>query len=141
MGRRADRPEALRGSCFRGSDAVRRGLLTRDQLRGSTWRKLLHDVYADAELPDSHRLRCRAAALVLPPGAAVTGRSAVCLDALPLGAPSVPVRVVLPASLQFQWNGCRITRTAWLPAGHVLPGVPCVTVPQRTAWETLPSPT
>lgn len=73
------RPSALAWQVFRGSDAVRRGLLTRHQLRGASWVRLLHDVYADARLDRDHGLACRAAVLRLPPEAAIAGPSAAYL--------------------------------------------------------------
>ena len=40
----ASAPERLRLGPFRGSDAVRMGLLSRRQVQGSSWRRLFHDV-------------------------------------------------------------------------------------------------
>ena len=134
MAKRPHRPSQLVGHVFRGSTAIREGLLTPDQLRGSTWQKLFRDVYADAELAQTHLLKCQAAGLILPPYAAITGRSAACLDRLPLGERDQPVQVVIPPDRQFQTRGVKVRR-ARLPAGHLLPGTPCITVPQRTAWE------
>lgn len=73
------RPDVLAWQVFRGSDAVRDGLLTRHQLRSRAWLRLSHDVYADARLPRDHGLACRAAALLLPPGAVIAGPSAAYL--------------------------------------------------------------
>ncbi|MFC4146648.1 hypothetical protein ACFO0M_10310 [Micromonospora mangrovi] len=70
------RPAELAGQVFRGSDVVRRGLLTRHQLRGASWLRLRQDVYADARLDRDHRLACRAALLRLPPGTLIAGPSA-----------------------------------------------------------------
>ena len=72
-------PVSLREHDFRGTDVVRRGLLTPAQLRGPACRRLFRDVYVDARVPDSHRLRARAAARLLVPGAVVSGRSAAVL--------------------------------------------------------------
>ncbi|MGK5743167.1 hypothetical protein [Micromonospora sp. URMC 103] len=73
------RPASLAWQVFRGSCAVRQGLLTRHQLRGASWVRLLHDVYADARLDRDHRLTCEAALLRLPPGATIAGPSAAYL--------------------------------------------------------------
>jgi len=70
------RPQALQWQVFRGSEALRRHLLTRHQLRGKGWLRLLHDVYADARLERDHALKCRAALLRLPPEAVLAGPSA-----------------------------------------------------------------
>lgn len=135
------RPDELLRGPFLGTDALRRGLLTRAQLRGASWRRLFRDVYVDSGTPDSYLLRCRAAGLVLPPGAALTGRSAAHLDGVPLGATADPVEVLAPPACRFDRSGFHVKRTVWLPAwqivrGHPLaPGAPPVTVPCRTAWE------
>jgi hypothetical protein len=134
------KPPQLRGRHFRGSDVVNRGWLTRAQLKGPSWRRLFHNVYADADLDDSHRLRCEAIGLILPKTAAVTGRSAVCLDAFSMGRPEDPVHVLAPLRTRFAHQGVRLVRTAWLPAEHVVPGSPNVTTPERTAWEIAGEP-
>ncbi|MBQ1072368.1 hypothetical protein KBX06_04185 [Micromonospora sp. C31] len=73
------RPGALAWQVFRGSDAIRQGLVTEHQLRSSAWLRLRHDVYADARLHRDHALACRAAVLRLPPEALFAGPSAACL--------------------------------------------------------------
>ncbi|MQA14877.1 MAG: hypothetical protein GEV09_12090 [Pseudonocardiaceae bacterium] len=88
---------------FRGSEAVRAGLLTTDQLRGPTVKRLFHDVYAPISVRDTHELRCEGAALVLPPAAAITGRSAATLRGVDLARADEPVEVIAPA-------GTRVTR-------------------------------
>ncbi|MEU7654757.1 hypothetical protein AB0C44_21555 [Micromonospora taraxaci] len=76
---RPHRPDALTWQVFRGSDAVREGLLTEHQLRSAAWVRLRHDIYADARLDRDHALACRAALLRLPPGVTVGGPSAAYL--------------------------------------------------------------
>jgi len=139
MPRVPHRPPQLVGRIFRGSAAIERGLLTRKQLYGSAWRRVFHDVYVDAEVPDTHALRCRAAGLILPAGSAVTGRSAACLQGLPLGRPHEPVQVLAPSTSRCRAKGLRIHHGV-LPAAQVLPGPPPVTVPARTAWEIAREP-
>jgi hypothetical protein len=145
MGKRAYKPDDLRRRPFRGSVAVREGLLTVDQLHGRAWRMLFRDVYVDAGQPVTYLLRCRAAGLILPAGGALTGRSAARLSGLPLGDPTDPIEVVVPPDVRFRSRECRVRR-AWLPAGHILPREPRepreprVTVPQRTAWEIASEP-
>ncbi|MGS2613104.1 hypothetical protein ACVCAH_01005 [Micromonospora sp. LZ34] len=73
------RPNALAWQVFRGSEAVRHGLLTPHQLRSSAWVRLRHDVYADARLDRDHALACRAAALQFPVDAVIAGPSAAYL--------------------------------------------------------------
>jgi hypothetical protein len=88
-------PEALLSGVFRGSDAVRSGLLTPDQLRGRLWRQLYRDVYVHRGNPDSHLLRVQAAAVLLPT-AVVTGRSAAVVWGVDLARPDDDVEVTLP---------------------------------------------
>ncbi|TCB99007.1 DUF559 domain-containing protein [Micromonospora zingiberis] len=76
------RPAALAWQVFRGSEATRDGLLTRHQLRGASWVRLMQDVYADARLDRDHELRCRAACLRLPPGVVIAGPSAAYLHGI-----------------------------------------------------------
>ncbi|WP_229400973.1 DUF559 domain-containing protein [Micromonospora okii] len=93
------RPEALTWDVFRGSDAVQRGLLTRHQLRGASWRRLRQDVYADSRLPRDHGLACRAALLRLPPEALVAGPSAAYLHGVAHAAAFTDdVHVLVPRS-------------------------------------------
>ncbi|WP_244200345.1 DUF559 domain-containing protein [Micromonospora arborensis] len=61
---------------------IRRGLVTRHQLRGSSWVRLRHDVYADARLDRDHELACRAAMLRLPPGSMIAGPSSAYLHGI-----------------------------------------------------------
>ncbi|MFJ6197777.1 hypothetical protein [Micromonospora sp. NPDC092111] len=91
------RPPQLRGRIFRGSVAVSRGLLTRNDLRSTAWRPLFRDVYADARLQVTHRHRCTAVARwLLPPGAAIAGRSAAALFGVGSVPPDDPVDVLVP---------------------------------------------
>lgn len=82
-------PAELTERPFLGSTAVRAGLLSKSMLRGSSWRRLLRDVYLHRDAPLDHRAWCRAVALKLPAGAAIGGRSA----ALLWGLDSRPSRV------------------------------------------------
>jgi hypothetical protein len=102
VSRPAHRPDVLRGRVFRGTWAVSEGLLTRNQLRSSAWRRLREDVHADARQPGTHRLHARAAGLVMPRGAALGGRTAAVLCGLADAAgPADPVEVVLPPRLRW----------------------------------------
>jgi hypothetical protein len=97
---------------FRGSSAVRRGLLTPKQLRSSAWRRLRQDVYADAGLEVTHQLLMSAVGLVLPEGAGFTGLSAATLWGVrDLTGPEDPVEVVLPESARWSPGaGARVHR-------------------------------
>ncbi|MEW2385758.1 hypothetical protein AB0873_27225 [Micromonospora sp. NPDC047707] len=96
---RPHRPATLAWQVFRGSDAVRRRLLTEHQLRSSAWVRLRHDVYADARLERDHALACRAAALRLPDGALFAGPSAAYLHGVEHAATFADdVHVLVPLS-------------------------------------------
>ena len=96
------RPGVLHGRVFRGSWAVDAGVLTRNQLRSSAWRRLRQDVYVDAGEPATHRLHARATSLVMPRGAALGGRTAAVLCGLDDAAgPADPVEVVLPPTVRW----------------------------------------
>lgn len=95
------RPPELAWQVFRGSEAIRRGLLSRHHLRGSSWIRLRQDVYADARLDRDHALACRAALLRMPPGAAIAGPSAAYLHGVEHAADFTDdVHVLLPATVR-----------------------------------------
>jgi hypothetical protein len=134
--RHPSRPEALRGKLFRGSEQVRRGRLTRAQLRSSAWRRLFPDVYACSSLPVTYRRRARAAAGLLLPGAVLSGCSAAALWGVDLGKPDDPVECTLDAGRRAgAVRGIHVTRRR-LPEEDVVSrdGV-LVTAPLRTALD------
>ncbi|MGC5331365.1 hypothetical protein [Micromonospora sp. DT62] len=95
------RPGVLAWQVFRGSDAIRQGLVTEHQLRSSAWLRLRHDVYADARLDRDHALACRAAALRLPPEAVVAGPSAAYLHGVEHAASFADdVHVLVPRTMR-----------------------------------------
>jgi very-short-patch-repair endonuclease len=63
-------------------------------------RRLYRDVYAPASVPVSHELRCRAAALGLPTGAVITGRSAATVRGVRLCWPEDDVHVLAPPEMR-----------------------------------------
>ncbi|GAA3395852.1 DUF559 domain-containing protein [Cryptosporangium minutisporangium] len=130
----------LRGRVFRGSDAVRCGLLTARQLQGQAWHRLNRDVYADAALPVTHRLRCEGAMLLLPQSSVLTGRSAACVRGLPLGDCDDPVLAIAPPGTRSSAiAGVRLRRAALEPHEIRCGRLP-TTVPARTAWEIAREP-
>ncbi|MFG1920954.1 endonuclease domain-containing protein [Cryptosporangium sp. NPDC048952] len=134
------RPPELGQAPFLGREALRRGLLTAGQLRGPTFRRLSQGIFVDADCPDSHRIRAEGVALILPEGAAITGRSAACLDGLSLAEPNDPVHVLVQPGTRLRRRGCSVVSTEWLPAAHIRPGSPPVTIHTRTAWEVASEP-
>lgn len=131
------RPRELQWRVFRGSDAIRQRLLTPKQLRSSAWVRLRNDVYADNRLERDHELACRAAALRLPPGAAIAGPSAAFLYGVQHAAgPDDDVHAIVPPGA---WPGpragLRVHRTATHPGEIVTAAGLTRTSPARTAWD------
>ncbi len=119
---------------FLGSVAVGAGLVTKAQLRSAAWQRLFRDVYADAGWPVDHVLRVRGAALLLPPAAVISGRSAAHLYGARLADPDDPVTVATPG----KWRGpagIRAATRVHAPADvRIFKGVP-ITTPLATAYE------
>ncbi len=99
-------PDALHGKVFRGSLVVRLGLLTRAQLRSPVWCRVRQDIYAEARLVVDHGLMVSAAALVLPQGGLIAGRSAAWLYGAKQATAEDPVDALVPSGL-----------SRWAPAG------------------------
>ncbi|MEJ5944421.1 DUF559 domain-containing protein [Pseudokineococcus basanitobsidens] len=93
---RRDRTTVDLPRVFRGCDAVRRGWLTPDQLRGPLVQRLLPGAYAPASAPRTHELRCAAAGLLVPEGAMLTGASLATVLGCRLLDVEDDVEVVLP---------------------------------------------
>lgn len=135
MPRTPSRPTELVGRVFRAKDALDGGLLTKRQLQGRAWRRLLRGVYADADLCVDHGLKCIAAGLLLPEQAAIAGRSAAYLRGVTLADGDDPVEVVVPWRYRFgPIAGLRI-RFDDLAPEDVDDGRPRVTTPERTAFD------
>ncbi len=113
-------------------------MLTRRQLQGPTWRRLLRDVYADARLPVDHGLFIAAAQLVIPPGVAIAGRSAAWLRGADQLIDAVdPVQVLVRRAERFgPVAGLRIVTANDVPTTDVESdrGV-LLTTPGRTATD------
>jgi hypothetical protein len=136
MARAVALPKELTFAPFVGEEAIADGLLTKRQLSGDTWRRLLPGIYAWRELRLSHRDRCFAAGLFLRDRGAVSGRDAAALwgaDALVRGA---PVEVTVPVRVRFRApSGLEVVRSP-LPEGDVASWAATpVTTPGRTAFD------
>ena len=127
-------PPRLRGRAFRGSRAVAEGLLTPNQLRGSAWRPLFQDVYVDAAVEVTHRLRAIAAASLLVPDAVVSGASAAVLWGVELATATDEVELTMPRGSHGRRHPGLRVRRAHLEDGDVgrRHGV-AVTAPVATA--------
>jgi hypothetical protein len=125
------------GGLFIGSHAVAEGLLTRKQLESGLFRRVLHNVYVEASVVIDHQIRARAAALLMPPEAAIGGRSAAAWYGAAFANATDPVVVVAPRGCS--WDGPRGVRvhTTDLRPSEVrmtADGVRLTTV-VRTAWD------
>jgi very-short-patch-repair endonuclease len=101
---------------FRGSAAVAGGVLTPAQLRGPRWQRVLPDVYVAAGVELTHELRARAAVVLLP-GAVVTGLSAAWLWQVDVDGPdgaahSSRVEVTVPPGGNARVPGLLVRRRA-----------------------------
>lgn len=113
MARTSQRPSPLQWQVFRGSDAVRRELVSTNQLRSTAWVRVRHDVYADSRIRLDHKLACRATALRLPSSAVFAGPSAAYLHGVEHAAGyNDDVHVILsPALRPRSSHGLRIHAT------------------------------
>lgn len=127
-------PLGLRDQIFRGSDAVRAGLITPDQLRRRAYVRLFRNVYADASLEIDHRVRIDAAGLLLPAGAAIARRSAAAAAGIKdVIGDHEPVEVIIEPGVVFgPFKGMRIRR-ARLPDADALDSDPQRTTLLRAA--------
>ncbi|SDX97203.1 T/G mismatch-specific endonuclease [Geodermatophilus africanus] len=127
-------PDVLRSRVFRASVVISRGLLTRNQLRGPTWRRVWPGLYAHRDVEVTHALRARTAASLLVPGSVVTGCSAAVLWGVDLVAAEADVELTVPPGHHpVRVPGLRVRRSR-LPDGWVCRrrGV-AVTTPEATA--------
>ncbi|MFD2417255.1 hypothetical protein [Amycolatopsis pigmentata] len=86
---------------FLGNDAIRTGLLTPRQLRSPAFTKLFQNIYVPAHRPVTHELRCRAATLLAPPTATVTGLSAAAAYGYGFAEPFDPVEFLVADARRF----------------------------------------
>jgi hypothetical protein len=123
---------------FRGSAAIARGLLTRSQLAGSAWRRMFRGIYQHIDAIADPLAWCQAANLLLPPGSALSHRSAAIIHGVNLlgyaERPAMEVTVPPPDRLRPD-DGLTVYR-ARLPTADVVRrgGLP-VTAPARTAFD------
>jgi Protein of unknown function (DUF559) len=119
---------------FRGSEAIAAGLLSRHALESSAWRRLFRDVYVRSDIEVTHLVRCRAAALVLPPVAAISGASAAYLQGCEVVEAEAPVDATVTRQIRPR-QGLRVRRAALDPSDVVqASGLPVTSLP-RTAFD------
>ena len=136
VARPAHVPDCLKNGPFRGSVAVRRGLVTKRQLESSAWHRPLPDVYLHASVSVTHRVRCEAVALLLPPGAAISGGSAALLSGADVLSQDAPVEVTVPPHLRMRCRAGVAVRYSELCAGDVISAAGIrITKPVRTGFD------
>lgn len=128
-------PPELLAAPFRGSDALRRGLLTRAQLRSSCWRRPLHDIYCHAALPDSPGVRGAALGLIVPRGAAVSGPYAAWLHGVDVLRTHDRLELTAPPSSGLSRAGKAVRESRLTDDDVVVVGGVRVTSPLRTAFD------
>jgi hypothetical protein len=139
MPRAASLPSSVRYEPFRGSPAVAAGLLTKEQLRGPAWRRLFRDVYICADAPVDHLTLCKAAALLLPAGGALSHRSAALLHNANILTIGQPVEATAAVGLRSQPR-LRVARSRLDPMDLWRRGGLPVTSPLRTAFDLARTP-
>jgi hypothetical protein len=123
---------------FRGSEAVAAGFLHRDDLRTDRVQRLFRDVYTWTGVPVTHELRTRAAALALPAGTVITGRSAATLRGAQVCWTDDPVHVVAPLELRVgRRTGVLLRRTELAPEDYAPWGPGNLASPLRMGLDLL----
>lgn len=130
-------PAELRHAPFRGSDMVRRGLLTKRQLDSRVWRRLWRDVYIHTDRAVDEETRLRALALVLPRDAVASGVTAAMLHGVHLaGRLSAVLEVTVQRDNPLSPRpGVRIRHAELAEEDVTLLGGLLVTTPLRTAFD------
>jgi len=137
MPRQPQRPPQLARKIFLGSDAVRRGLITRDHLRSEAWQSPFRGIYADSRLSVTHRMRCLAAARwLLPADAAVAGRSAALFHGGLAPAATDPVEIITSSATRRNSSLGIVAHTGTCDADDIqLIDGARVTTAARTCWD------
>ncbi len=131
------RPAALAWTVFRGTDTVRRGLLTEHQLRSKAWLRVRQDVYADARLDRDHLLACQAALARLPASTVLAGPSAAFVHGVEHAAGFTDeIHVITPTSVRLGvQRRLRVHHTDLSPSELATgAGLPRTTA-TRAAWD------
>ncbi len=121
---------------FRGSDAIRAGMLTPAQLRGPRFQRVFPDVYASAALPLDLVLRSHAAYLLFNGRGVLAGYSAAEALRAPCAPVDAPAEVIISGEHVRGRRGL-IVRRDRLQANEArrLPTGVVVTTPVRTAYD------
>lgn len=135
MGRRHLDPPADLPRVFRGRDLVDAGVLRPAHLRGPWVRRLFRGVYAPAWVEVTHHLRCEGAGLLLPDGAALTGRSGMAALGVDLTRSYDAVEVVVHENHRFGPIRGMSVRLCTYPVRGQTWRTTCVAFPERLALD------
>ena len=119
---------------FRGSDAVRAGLLSPKTLRGPRFRRLFPDVYVSAEADVDLALRSRAAFVLADGRGVLGGYSAAELLGASCGPAGAPAEVVVPYRMRPRAD-LRVRQDVLALDEIVIHEGIAVTSPVRTAYD------
>jgi hypothetical protein len=131
------RPNELKLRVFRGSEVIRRGVLTPNQLRSRAWRRVCQDAYADSRLESDHTLLCEAVK-VLDPRVVFAGPSAAYLWGVPHAAGGTDRVHVLGTAQRPRGPKLAVVKahtSAFGPQEIQAYGGYTLTTPTRTAWD------
>jgi very-short-patch-repair endonuclease len=95
---------------FRGSSAVAAGLVSKGQLRGSTFRRLFPDIYLPREVAPTLAVRSRGAQLLVAGYGALAGYSAAELLGARIAPRDADAEVVVPGGEFRECRGLRVHR-------------------------------
>jgi hypothetical protein len=118
---------------FRGSTAVRAGLLTRGVLRGPRYRRVFPDVYAPAQLEVDLALRARAAGVLVAGRGVVAGYAAAELLGASCGPPGAAVDVLTTGT--YGCAGIRVRRERYSAQETRMIGATPVATADRVAYD------
>jgi hypothetical protein len=118
---------------FRGSTAVRAGLLTRGVLRGPRYRRVFPDVYAPAQLEVDLALRARAAGVLVAGRGVVAGYAAAELLGASCGPPDAAVDVLTTG--KYGCAGIRVRRERYSAEETRMIGAATVATADRVAYD------
>lgn len=123
---------------FFGSDAVLAGQLTRAELRGPRFHRVVQGVYAPVGVRVTHGLRCAATAMATSADAVVSGRSAAVLRGIDLARTRDPVQLIAsPETRIMRRSGVDLRRTEIDGSEYVEWRGGRVATPARTALDLL----
>jgi very-short-patch-repair endonuclease len=123
---------------FIGTHAVAEDALTLRTLRSPLFTRLFRNVYVASTTEVTYSMRCRAAALLAPADAVLSGCSAAAVRGLELAGPQDPVEFVVPEDLEFDRQaGLHIRRSSRRPIDSEPWGGIRLATPQRLVLDTL----